>query len=270
MSPGDTDVLVVSTDRTVQDVTDDWRDGTGALPARLGLVTFSEFDRTAADRPARRPLPGTDITLTTMSDPENLQHLGTTITLHLNDWADDGRDTLIHVDALAPFVEANGPESTFQFLHLLVQTAEQLDAGLVVRLAPSAVDERTRNTLASLFDDVVDPEADAEAAVSLDADTVHGLLGNARRRFVLRSLYAEPTLALDRLATRLACWENDSDEPTSEERNRAYTSLASVHIPRLVEAGVVSFDRDSGDVRLSAAARDADWIEALLDRSPED
>jgi hypothetical protein len=273
--PDETDVLVVSTERTVQDAVSDWRDAAGTLPARLGLVTFAEFDRSAAatsDRPSRRPLPGADITLTAMSDPENLRRLGTAVTLYLDDWVDDGNDTLVYVDALAPFVEASGPESTFQFLHLLVQSVDQLDATLVARLDPAATDERTVNTLASLFDEVTEPAGATatDALASLDADAIHDLLGNARRRFVLRALYEESPLGLAGLAAELARRENGTDDPGEAARNRAYTALASVHVPRLAEANVVTFDRAAGSVRLSEAARDADRIEALLDRSFDD
>jgi hypothetical protein len=272
--PDETDVLVVSTERTVQDAVSDWRDAAGALPSRLGLVTFAEFDRSAAasDQPSRRPLPGADITLTAMSDPENLRRLGTAVTLYLDDWVDDGNDTLVYVDALAPFVEASGPESTFQFLHLLVQSVDQLDATLVARLDPAAIDERTVNTLGSLFDEVTEPAGatGTDALASLDADAIHDLLGNARRRFVLRALYEESPLGLEELSAELARHESETDDPGEATRHRVYTALASVHVPRLAEANVVTFDRAAGRVGLSEAARGADRIEAFLDRSFDD
>lgn len=270
--PREADVLVVSASRPVTDVVSDWRDATGDLPAGFGLVTFADMDRSvgsgdAANRPSRRALPGANVTLTAMSDAGNLQRLGTAVTLYLDDWADSGRETLVYVDALAPFVAANGVEQTFQFLHLLMRSVEGADGSLTARLDPSRTEERTVNTLTTLFDEVIEDPSDTS---TLDVDTVHDLLGNARRRFVLRTLFEESEIGLDRLTTRLARWECETDDPTPAERDRAYTALASIHVPRLVEAGVVTFDRVAERVRLSEVGRNDDRLERFLDWPPEE
>lgn len=259
--PESTNVLVVSASRTMREVVEEWRRRAGTLPAALGLITYAEFDRSAAassETPSRKPLPGGDITVTSMSDPADLRRLGTAITLYLDDWVDTDRETVVYVDALDPFVDANGVETTFQFLHLLVQSVDQSAADVVVRLDPSTTDERTINTYRPLFDRVVD----ATTTRPLDDDELHALLANGRRRFVLRSLLDQPTLELDRLATRLARWENDADEPTDTQRTRAYTALASVHLPQLAEAGIVTFDRSAERVQLA----DDDWSADRLRR----
>ncbi|WP_251341397.1 DUF835 domain-containing protein [Haloplanus halophilus] len=272
-TPDSAEALVVSGERSVVDVVDDWRANCGALPAAFGLVTFAEFGRSAAartgtdDEPSRRSLPGSDITVTAMSDPGNLQRLGTAVTLYLDDWADTGRETLVYVDALDPFVEAGGLESTFQFLHLLEQTVAGTDATLVVRADPSTADERTIDTLRPLFDAVVD--GDDSTPPALDADALRELLRNPRRRFVLRSLFEDGGTALDRLASALAARESAAEEPTDAERRRAFTALASVHVPRLAEAGLVVFDRSEERVQLSAAARAADCLDGYLNESLE-
>jgi hypothetical protein len=263
VTPAATNLLVVSAARSMRDVVEAWRRRTETLPAAFGLVTYAEFDRSASasgstGTPSRRPLPGGDITLTSMSDPADLRRLGTAVTLYLDDWADTDRETLVYVDALAPFFDASDLESAFQFLHLLVQSVTQLDASLVVRLDPSATDERTVNTIRPLFDEVVDTPIDAE----LDTTELHDLLGNRRRRFVLRTLLETSTVGLDRLAARLARQENDTDQPTDVERDRAYTALASIHVPRLADAGLVAFDREAERVRLA----DGDWSADRLRR----
>ena len=262
VAPGSTNVLVVSVARSMRAVVEEWRRRAGTVPAALGLITYAEFDRSASaaasGQPSRQPLPGSNITVTSMSDPSDLRRLGTAVTLYLDDWVDADCETLVYVDALSPFVDANGVEPTFQFLHLLVQSADELGADVVVGLDPSTADERTINTYRSLFDRVVD----TTTTDTLDDDELHDLLANPRRRFVLRSLFERPTHELDRLAARLARWENDTDTPTDAERRRAYTALASVHVPRLVEAGIVAFDRPAERVRLA----DGDWSTSRLER----
>ncbi|AXG06064.1 hypothetical protein DU500_06185 [Haloplanus rubicundus] len=264
VAPESTNVLVVSASRSMREVVEEWRRRAGTLPAALGVITYAEFDRSASaapsGTPSRKPLSGGDITVTSMSDPADLRRLGTAVTLYLDDWVDTDRETLVYVDALDPFVDANGVESTFQFLHLLVQSVDQSAADVVVRLDPSTTDERTINTYRPLFGRVVD----ATTTRTLDDDELHALLANGRRRFVLRSLLDQPTLELDRLATRLARWENDIDEPTDTQHTRAYTALASVHLPRLTEAGIVTFDRSAERVRLADGNWSADRLRRYL------
>ncbi|MFB6195147.1 MAG: hypothetical protein ABEI80_03175 [Haloplanus sp.] len=270
LAPERSDVLVVSVARTVAEVVREWRTDAGTLPPAFGLVTFAEFERsaaTASEDPPRRSLPGHGIRVTTMSEPTNLRRLATAITLYLDDWDDTGRETFVYVDTLEPFLDGNGLESTFQFLHLLVQTVAQRNAAIVVRLDPNATEERAINTLRPLFGDVIDVEA---GECHLDYGTLDDLLDNQRRRFVLRTLLEDAGLGLDQLATRLARREAGTHEPTDRERDRAYTALASVHVPRLAEAGLVVFDRSAKRVRLSDAARESDCLERRLDESSDD
>jgi hypothetical protein len=275
VTPREVNVLVVSTSRSMTEVVQDWRSAVGPLPPEFGLVSFAEFTRSAASadaanrqsQPSRRSLSGGDITLTSMANPGNLQRLGTAVTLYLDDWADSGRETVVYVDALSPLIKENDVESAFQFLHLLTRSVEHSDAALIARLDPDAVAEQTRNTLRPLFDHVVDHTDDA---AEIDLDTIHDLLGNPRRRFVLRKLFEESELRLDRLTADLARWENGTDEPTTAERERAYTALASIHVPRLAEAGIATFDRERERVRLADGAEDIDRLERLLDWPSEE
>lgn len=160
-------------------------------------------------------------------------------------------------------------EPTFQFLHLLVQTVAQLGDTLVVRADPPRTDERTINTLQPLFDAIVDTaEADdGTTPPALDTDTIHELLRNPRRRFVLRSLFQDESVGLETLAERLARRESGSESPTDDEQRRAFTALASVHVPRLAEAGLVVFERSDERVYLSDAARGAERLEGYLNGS---
>lgn len=268
--PETTNVLVVSAARSMRTIVEDWRQQAGTLPAAFGVVTYAEFDRSASavssGQPPRQPLSGGDITLTSMSDPSDLRRLGTAVTLYLDDWVDTDRETLVYVDAFDPFVDASGAESTFQFLHLLVQSADQLDASVVVRLDPSTTADRTINTFRPLFDEVID----VTETPDIDAGELRDVVENPRRRFVLRSLLDTSPTELERLAIRLARWENDTDDPTDAEYDRAYTALASIHVPRLAEVGLVAFDRSAERVRLTDRDWSTDRLERYLTPPPED
>lgn len=103
---------------------------------------------------------------------------------------------------------------------------------------------------------------DQPEAVSVDE--LFDLLGNARRRFVLR--YLGPTGSatnIDELARELADREADA-APTERDRLRVEQSLHHVHVPKLAAAGLVEFDgadtvaRAAHTERLVASLNDAD------------
>lgn len=96
---------------------------------------------------------------------------------------------------------------------------------------------------------------------SLSQDVVFELLSSPRRRYILYYLRqsSEP-VELTTLAEQVAAWENETDVEniTEQERKRVYVSLYQTHVPRLDEAGVIEYDKDSGMVSLASQAREID------------
>jgi Flp pilus assembly protein TadB len=92
---------------------------------------------------------------------------------------------------------------------------------------------------------------------SLSQDMVFDLLSNSRRRFVLHYLkQADGPVRLSELAAEIAAIENEVavDELTSQQRKRTYVSLYQTHIPKLQDAGAVSYDAETGMVELAEGA----------------
>jgi len=92
---------------------------------------------------------------------------------------------------------------------------------------------------------------------SLSQDMVFDLLSNSRRRFVLHYLErADGPVRLSELAAEIAAIENEipASELTSQQRKRTYVSLYQTHIPKLQDAGAVSYDAETGMVKLAAGA----------------
>ncbi|USZ68238.1 hypothetical protein NGM10_00500 [Halorussus salilacus] len=79
------------------------------------------------------------------------------------------------------------------------------------------------------------------------------LLGNARRRWVLRHLLDDRAMTLTDLSARVAAWENDTtvEDVSSRQRKQVYSSLYQTHIPRLSEHGLVEYDADERVVELT-------------------
>jgi DNA-binding transcriptional ArsR family regulator len=93
----------------------------------------------------------------------------------------------------------------------------------------------------------------------LSQDALFSLLSNPRRRFILKHLNGiEGSVKLQELAAEVAAWENETDPEalTDKQRKRLYVSLYQTHIPKLEEAGIVEYDGDTGDIRLTDRGSD--------------
>ena len=95
-------------------------------------------------------------------------------------------------------------------------------------------------------------------------EVMFDLLGNARRRRVLRHLLNDSTITLTSLSARIAAWENDTtvDDVTSRQRKQVYSSLYQTHVPRLSDHGLVEYDADERVVELTG---DPDHLRRFLD-----
>jgi DNA-binding transcriptional ArsR family regulator len=80
---------------------------------------------------------------------------------------------------------------------------------------------------------------------------VFDILSNRRRRYALYALLDDDTATIGSLAEQIAAWENDCTvgEVTPTERKRVYTALQQSHLPKLERNGIITFDRESGQVR---------------------
>ena len=92
----------------------------------------------------------------------------------------------------------------------------------------------------------------------LSRESMFDLLSNRRRRILLTCLNEHgPTIALPDLAEEVAVREFDSrvTEIPEERVLHVYTSLYHVHVPKLVDAGVVEYEQERDLVRVTENAR---------------
>lgn len=90
-------------------------------------------------------------------------------------------------------------------------------------------------------------------------DELFQILSNSRRRYIIYYLAQHgAALGLTELATKIAAVETDTPEAeiTSDERQRVYISLYQTHLPKLEEAGVVSYDGENRTVSLDDDVRE--------------
>lgn len=83
-------------------------------------------------------------------------------------------------------------------------------------------------------------------------DTILELLADPRRRFVIASLRNRERVTLTELADVVTGWETTfgGGVASPDERNRVRSMLHHAILPKLEDAGIVSYDRCQGDVRL--------------------
>ncbi|WP_336343267.1 DUF7344 domain-containing protein [Halalkalicoccus ordinarius] len=87
---------------------------------------------------------------------------------------------------------------------------------------------------------------------SLSKDEIFYLLQNSRRRQALQMLLeTNGTVEMGEMAEQIAAWEQGIavDDIQSEQRQRVYIALYQSHLPKLVEYGLVSYDRSHGTVK---------------------
>jgi len=93
-----------------------------------------------------------------------------------------------------------------------------------------------------------------QADVDVDLNELFEVLGNDRRRRVLRYITSPGTdevVTLRKLAGHIAALENEipEDQLGSQQRKRVYIALYQCHLPRMDDAGVLEFEKTPGIAR---------------------
>lgn len=96
---------------------------------------------------------------------------------------------------------------------------------------------------------------------SLTQNEAYDLLSNPRRRYVISYLrkHGEPMSVSD-LSDAVAAWENEQpvEELTDRQVKRVYVSLYQTHLPKMNDAGLLDYDRETGIVRSTSAVAELD------------
>ncbi|SEW18121.1 hypothetical protein SAMN04487945_1973 [Halobacterium jilantaiense] len=90
-------------------------------------------------------------------------------------------------------------------------------------------------------------------------DEVFDVLSSRRRRYALHMLKGrDEAVELGDVAEQVAAWEYGEDvaDVSYDERKRVYTALQQSHLPKMDDAGVVSFDKNRGVVEPTPAIDD--------------
>lgn len=82
-------------------------------------------------------------------------------------------------------------------------------------------------------------------------------LGHPRRRYLCYTLLEDTEWSMTELATKIAAWESDVPDHavTEDQREEVYVSLYHVHVPKLVDEGVIAFDEATGTITAAEHAQ---------------
>ena len=148
--PADRNVLnVLFTRRPDRRVTN-WHRHVGDLPGT--------FDVVSSQSPSQLP---DSVDVETVRRPGDLTGVGVSITDRLSDWGDERPGSLCLHSATAQLQYAS-TEQVYQFLHTLCGYLADAGVDGHVHLNPDAHDERTVDTLKTLFDAVVEVAEDGQ------------------------------------------------------------------------------------------------------------
>lgn len=270
--PRDRDVLVVSYERDAETVVDDLLSHLEDRPRNLGVVDVEDAARsvratTGEARP--RDIPTVAVSL---ADPHDIDVLLGVVEQFLDDWADSDATSVVYVDSLTGMIHRTGLVTTVGFVDRVGDLLAGGGHRSYFRLLRDAHDELTIATLDPRFgshlalgdDDcwdelgsaaeAIDPAPDATAPL---VDQTFEIFSHHRRRLLLHGLrLSGGRERLEDLAEFVSRWETDADgEPSDETIRQVYTGLWHVHIPKLADFGIVSFERSTGLVELVGPRR---------------
>jgi len=87
----------------------------------------------------------------------------------------------------------------------------------------------------------------------LSDDQFYRALSSYHRRCVLSYLLEENETTVDELATVLCGWETTTTGTmqTSTDHSKIYVALVHVHLPKLVDAGLIEYEPNTGSVQIN-------------------
>ncbi|HMB49906.1 MAG TPA: hypothetical protein VKM69_04515 [Natronoarchaeum rubrum] len=97
-----------------------------------------------------------DVDVASVTDPADLSEIGIEISGFLSDAPSEGGETIVCVHSLTELLNHTDLERAFRFLHVLAGRVSAADAVAHFHVDPTAHEPRDLNTLAALFDGVVE------------------------------------------------------------------------------------------------------------------
>ncbi|WP_134670323.1 DUF7504 family protein [Halorussus marinus] len=134
-----------------------WREHVGMLPAELAFIHAN----TVETRPDGEDSLPERVSVGRV-DPNQPMDIIAPLSEQLTRWQDNGNQTVVSVQTLTVLLEYVDFDTAFRYLHILTHRVGAVDAIGVYHMDPDVHDEKTINTLETLFDAVVEVSPDGE------------------------------------------------------------------------------------------------------------
>lgn len=99
---------------------------------------------------------GGPVSVRAVSSPADLTDLGISVNAFLSEWAGDGNRTVVCFHSVTTLLQYVDLQRAFRFFHLIAGRVREVDGLAHYHVDPSAHDDRTVNTLTTLFDGVAE------------------------------------------------------------------------------------------------------------------
>lgn len=156
--------------RSVDDRLERYATQVGEPPANMLIVRVG--GRTRSTRADPGPAPDFDVEngglplIETIADPADLTGMGIALNRALEAWNPTANQTIVCLHTLTMLLQYVDTERVYRFLHVVTSQLAEDGALAHVHVDPRAHDQRTLQTLSTLFDVVIRP--DEEGGVHVD------------------------------------------------------------------------------------------------------
>lgn len=132
-----------------------WCDALDTEPEAAAVVTTPELARGDSD----------DVEARTVATPSNLTGIGVKTTPYLDRWD----DVIVCIESLTVLFQYATTREVYQFLHVLLTQVRSNGGAAQAYVDPMTGDERTVELVKSLFDGIVEYDADGDGEDAWDA-----------------------------------------------------------------------------------------------------
>lgn len=159
------DILVLTFTETPDDILSRLRSqATATPPAKIGIISVGDSTRSATATDGGGPTG--PVGISTLNSPGDLTGMGITITEQLREWVGDGNQIAVCFDSLSMLLQYADLDRTFRFLHVITGRLRAVDAISHFHMDPTVHEEKTLNTVKTLFDAALEFEEDGSWRVS--------------------------------------------------------------------------------------------------------
>lgn len=285
----ETNLLSITVSETPDERLALWQHEVGeTLPKRATLVDAGTHPVAASQTAASEDVPSLSVD-TLPADAEPID-VGMAIARHLSTWESNQESTLLCLHSLTTLIDTFGRKRVLSLVRGLNDLSDCLDVMAHHHMDPTAHSAETIATFRPHYDAVVEHVPDHGWAITDDTDvespssrrstatqgtdhrqtaarsaivpvpysldTVLDLLSAARRRtllYQLRDNGGSTAIPLDQLVEQIRAREATvSARQSLDSLRKIRISIAHTHLPKLEDAGIVTYDTDMNVVEYSA------------------